>query len=242
MAAVTDEDLDLLLELSDADSELARVAATLDDLPEQRAVEEAQARLREVVQQGDALRVEVTTAEAEQRRLQRDVDQYRQRLDVERSRLYGGEITNAREMQSAEAEIAATESRIDEREEAMLESMQLVEDLEARIEERARAAEQTEGEIEQLAAARDEAAQSLLAHRAEVEVTRDRLRGELGGDALTAYDRVRERLPAGAAVGELSGRSCSSCRIELPHAEVNELRDGPPLGTCPNCRRLLVVR
>lgn len=242
MTTVTEDDLALLLELSDADAELARITATLDDLPEQHAVDEAQTRLTRVVEEGAALRVEVTTAEAEQRRLERDVEQYRHRLDVERARLYGGEITNAREMQSAEAEIAATQTRIDEREEAQLESMELVEGLESDIDERARTAEQTEAEIAELGTARDTAAQSLLADRAEMEAQRDRLRDQLGEDALAAYDRVRGRIPAGAAVGELAGRSCSSCRIELPHAEVNELRDGPPLGTCPNCRRLLVIR
>ena len=75
-----------------------------------------------------------------------------------------------------------------------------------------------------------------------MEVQRDRLRDQLGEDALTSYDAARQRFRAGAAVGELTGRSCSACRIELPHAEVNELRDGPPLASCPSCRRLLVVR
>ncbi len=242
MTTVTDDDLDLLLDLSDADAELARVAAQLDDLPEQRAVDDAVGRRDQVTREGDALRVEVTTAEAEQRRLERDVDQYRARLDAERARLYGGEITNAREMQSVEAEIAATEARIDEREEAMLASMEAVEDLESRIEDRARTAEQTSAEITRLEAVRDEAAQALLARRAELSVHRDDLRERLGDEALAAYDRARERFPAGAAVGELTSRACSACRIELPHAEVNELRDGPPLATCPSCRRLLVVR
>ena len=242
MATVTEDDLELLLQLSDTDAELARIAARLDDLPEQRAVDEATTRLREVEREGASLRVEVTTAEAEQRRLERDVEQYRHRLDVERARLYGGEITNAREMQSAEAEIAATEARIDEREEAMLESMELVDGLEERIEDRARSAEQTSAEIAELEAARDDAARALLADRAELAAQRDRLREQIGDDAVIAYDAVRQRVTAGAAVGELRGRSCSACRIELPHAEVNELRDGPPLATCPSCRRLLVVR
>ena len=75
-----------------------------------------------------------------------------------------------------------------------------------------------------------------------MQVPRDRLREQLGEDALGAYDTARGRFAVGAAVGELQGRSCSACRIELPHAEVNELRDGPPIASCPSCRRLLVVR
>ncbi len=242
MVTVADEELDRLLELSDIDARRARIDATLADLPEQRAVDEANERLEAAVKQGDGLRVEVTTVEAGQRKLEREIEQYRTRMAKEQERLYGGEITNAKEMQSVEAEIQATQSRIDEREDQLLEAMEAAEDLAARIEEAARTAEQTRAEITELEAERDEAAQQLHAERAELGVTRDELRDQLGGAALERYDQVRERIPAGVAVGELSGRSCTACRIDLPHAEVNALRDGDPLTTCPNCHRLLVVR
>jgi len=242
VVTVADEELDRLLELSDIDARRARIDATLADLPEQRAVDEANERLEAAVKQGDGLRVEVTTVEAGQRKLEREIEQYRTRMAKEQERLYGGEITNAKEMQSVEAEIQATQSRIDEREDQLLEAMEAAEDLAARIEEAARTAEQTRAEITELEAERDEAAQQLHAERAELGVTRDELRDQLGGAALERYDQVRERIPAGVAVGELSGRSCTACRIDLPHAEVNALRDGDPLTTCPNCHRLLVVR
>ena len=242
MVTVTDEDLDRLLALSDADAQRARIDARLADLPEQQAVDEAQERLEAAVRHGDALRVEVTTVEAEQRRHEREIEQFQTRIAKEQERLYGGGITNAREMQSVESEIDAAQRRVDEQEDALLEAMEAAEDLAARIDDAARTAEQTRAEIVELEAARDEAAQQLLAERAELDVERERLRDALGEAALTRYDGVRERIPAGVAVGELSGMSCTACRIDLPHAEVNELRDGDPLTTCPSCRRLLVVR
>lgn len=239
---VADEELDRLLELSDIDARRARIEATLADLPEQRAVDEANQRLEAAVKEGDGLRVEVTTVEAGQRKLEREIEQYSIRMAKEQERLYGGGITNAKEMQSVEAEIEATQNRIDEREDQLLETMEAAEDLATRIEEAARTADRTRAEITELEAVRDEAAQQLLSERAELDVTREELRGQLGASALEQYDAVRERIPAGVAVGELSGRSCTACRIDLPHAEVNELRDGDPLTTCPSCRRLLVVR
>lgn len=242
MVTVADEDLDRLLELSDVDAQRARIDARLADLPEQQAVDEATERLRTAVREGDALRVEVTTVEAEQRRHEREIEQFRVRLAKEQQRLYGGEIHNAREMQSVEAEIEATQRRVEEHEDALLEAMEVAEDLGARIEERARTADQTRAEIAELEAERDRAAQQLLAERAELDLVRDQLRDQLGAAAVDRYDAVRERFPSGVAVGELSGMSCTSCRIDLPHAEVNELRDGDALATCPNCRRLLVVR
>ena len=242
MVTVADEDLDLLLELSDVDAQRARIDATLADLPEQQAVDEANERLEAAIRQGDELRVEATTVEAEQRRHEREIEQFQTRIAKEQERLYGGGVTNAKEMQSVENEIQAAQRRVDEHEEELLEAMEAADDLAARIDDAARTADQTRAEIVELEATRDAAAQTLLAEKAELDVQRDKLRGELGVDALAQYDGVRERIPAGVAVGELSGMSCTACRIDLPHAEVNELRDGDALTTCPNCRRLLVVR
>jgi hypothetical protein len=239
---VTDEDLDNLVELSEVDASIARLAATLADLPEQHAVVEAEGRRRALVEEGDALRVDIERANAEQRRHERDIDQLKQRLGAEQQRLYGGEITNAKEMQSVEAEIAATQTRVDDHETGLLEAMEHAESLEGQAEERARGVEQTTAEIAELEAARDTAAATILAERAELEVQRDGVREQLSAEPTARYDKVRERVAAGMAVGELSGSACTACRIDLPRAELNELRDGPPLTTCPNCRRLLVVR
>jgi len=239
---VTEEDLDLLLELSDVDAHIARIAATLADLPEQAAVDAALARRVELEQEGDALRVDLDQVASELRRREREVDQLRQRLDAERSRLYGGSITNAREMQSAEAEIESTQVRIDEHEEQMLASMERSDELDAAIEERARGVEQTQAETARLEEVRDEAAQHHLSEKAELEVSRDELRGKLSAEPLAAYDGMRERFRVGVAVGELNGTACSACRIDFSRADLNELKDGPPLATCPSCRRLLVVR
>lgn len=242
MVTVADEDLDRLLELSDVDAQRARIDARLADLPEQHAVDEANDRLEAAIRLGDALRVEVTTVEAEQRRHEREIEQFQTRIAKEQERLYGGGVTNAKEMQSVENEIDAAQRRVDAHEEELLAAMEAAEELASRIDDAARTAEQTRAEIVELEAARDEAAQQLLAEKAELDVERDRLRDALGGVALEQYDAVRARIPAGVAVGELAGMSCTACRIDLPHAEVNELRDGDPLTTCPNCRRLLVAR
>ncbi len=242
MTTVTDEDLRKLLELSDVDAQRARLAATLADLPEQHAVDAATARLKTEIEAGDALRVEVTTVEAEQRRFERELEQYRVRMAHERERLYGGAITNAKEMKSVEAEIQTTQVKIDEHETGLLEAMEVAEELDGRIEAAARTVADTEAEIVKLGEKRDTAAAQLIAQQAELDVQRDALRQDMAPHAIAAYDKVRERFKAGVAVGELSGAHCTACRIELPNAEVNELRDGPTLTTCPSCSRMLIVR
>lgn len=235
------EQLELLLGLQATDSRRKRLRHQLDDLPEQQQLDAAEARLEELSRERDTIRLDLDRASAEQRQLERETDVLTERRDVERARLYDGSVMNQRQLRSVEAEIESTERRIAEHEELLLAVLERVEDLEAR----ARALDDEERScrerIAALTAARDDVAKELLAELAELETQRERQVGELADDLLTRYEQAVERAGGGAGVGRLEGNACSACRIELSMADVGELMDGPPLTTCPQCRRLLVV-
>jgi hypothetical protein len=69
---------------------------------------------------------------------------------------------------------------------------------------------------------------------------RDRQAASLPDDLLRRYEEAAARA-GGTGVGRLDGNACTACRIELSYADVGELLAGPPLASCPQCRRLLVV-
>lgn len=235
------DDLQQLLDLQGTDSRLARLEHLLDALPEQQQLEEVEAEHRAVGEEHDARQLELERANAELRKLEKEVDQLAQRREAEQVRMYGGDIHNAKELQSLRAEITSIERRISDHEDAMLEVLERVETAEtasAELEQRRSVLEQR---IAELTAARDDAAAGHLAEFGELKVQRDREREAVDAGLLARYDAVRERQGGGVAVGELREGMCTACRIELPLAEVNELRSGPPLTTCPQCRRLLVV-
>jgi uncharacterized protein len=236
----TPEQLDLLLELQATDSHIRRIEHTLDDLPEQRELQGSEQRLVELERELDDIRVELEGAGGEQRQLEREVDVLSQRRDAERGRLYDGSVANARELQAVEAEIETTVRRITEHEDLLLAALERVETLEARLETVDAALTAERARRSQLEAARDEAASGLLAELAELGVTRDRDAAALPDELRVRYEQVRART-GGVAVGKLEGQACSACRIELSMADVGELYAGPPLTTCPQCHRLLVV-
>lgn len=235
------DDLQQLLDLQRTDSRLARLDHLLNELPEQRELEEVEAERRAVGDQRDARQLELERANAELRKLEREVDQLGQRREAEQVRMYGGDIHNAKELQSLRAEITSIERRISEHEDQMLEVLERIETAENEAAELDRRGAELDARIAELAAARDDAAASHLAELGELKVQRDRDRETVDPSLLTRYDAVRERQGGGVAVGELVEGMCTACRLQLPLAEVNELRSGPPLSTCPQCRRLLVV-
>lgn len=235
------QDLQQLLALQATDLRLAKVAHTLTELPEQQALEDARLRDRQLEQDADGRRVELERVEAEQRKHDKEIDQLRARLEAEQVRMYGGEVTNARELKSLEAEIDSVQRRIDQHEESLLEAMEAGEVLETTLADLGEQRAELASEIERLETARDDAAAALLAEQAELQVERDRQREALPSSLLDRYDDVRARAGGGVAVGELEGVTCTACRMELPMVEARELRQGPPLATCPQCRRLLVI-
>lgn len=233
-------DLGRLLELQDVDQAIRRLQHHLDHLDEQQQLDQVTASVEAHRAAADEVRTQRDRALSEQRKLEHEVDLLRRRLDDEQSRMYGGEITNPRELQSLRAEVASTERRIAEREDRLLESMEVVEELDVRLRELD--AQQADLERRQADAtgARDDAAKGLLVEMAESQVVRDRLREGIAADLVERYDRAAGR-SGGVGVGRLDQGMCTACRMELPMVEVNQLRAGPPLATCPNCRRLLVV-
>jgi uncharacterized protein len=236
----TPEQLDLLLELQATDQRVRRVEHILDDLPEQRELAVSDQRAQELTRALDELRVDLDQAAAEQRQLEREVDILSQRRDAERARIYDGSVANARELKAIEAEIETTVRRLSEHEDLLLEALEKAELLEGRREVLASELADEEERRQQLEGARNDAAAGLLAELGELKVARDREAAALPEDLRARYEAQVSRT-GGVAVGKLENNACTACRIELSMADVGELYAGPPLTTCPQCRRLLVV-
>jgi predicted nucleic acid-binding Zn-ribbon protein len=234
------EQLRGLLQLQQADSRIRRLRHQLDDLPEQQQLDEVEQRAGVLQEEHDRLRIDLDRIGAAQRKLEGEIELLRQRRDAEHARMYSGDISNPKELQSLRAEIDATERRIGDNEDKLLEVMEKLEEYEGKLGEVTGEQEQLGARAEELTAARDEASQGLLAEVAELEVERDRQRAGVPEEHLARYDDKLAQ-SGGVAVGELVEGMCTACRIELPYAEVQRLLDGPPLATCPQCRRLLVV-
>ncbi|MEX0834783.1 MAG: C4-type zinc ribbon domain-containing protein [Nitriliruptor sp.] len=237
----SDPELDLLLALQHTDHRLRKVEHQFEALPEQQVLDEAIEQAGKLEAQRAELSAQLEQAAGEQRTLERDIDTLSQRRDAERVRLYDGTVTNQREMSSVEAEIETTVRRLEEHEEDLLVVMERVDDIECSIAgidgelvaARARVRESEE--------ARDAAAGTLLAERAELQVARDGQAGQLPADLLSSYEAAAAR-GGGTGVGKLEGLACSACAIEMSRADVDELYHGDTLATCPQCRRLLIVR
>ena len=240
MSEPSSAELDLLLELQATDHRVRKVRHQLDDLPEQQQLEATLSSAGELDRQHDDVRVDLERASAQQRQLEREIEVLSERRDAERARLYDGSVANAREMKAVEAEIETTTRRIDEHEEQLLEVLEQVEALESRAGQLVADGALARDRASELEAARDDAAKHLLAELGELEADRQRRVAQLPGELLARYEAAADRA-GGTGVGKLIDNACTACRLTMSRADVGDLLAGPPLTTCPQCRRLLVV-
>jgi predicted nucleic acid-binding Zn-ribbon protein len=178
---------------------------------------------------------------AHQDRLERDIDQVREKAAGVDRTMYGGSVRNPRELMDLQEELEALGRRQRVLEDQELEVMEQLEPVEAELvslrAERAELDDVIGGLEERVAEAEAEIDEQLadLAERRLAAIA------PVAPEVLDEYDRLRERL-GGVGVARLVGDSCAGCHLTLPRVEVDRIRHGEagPTVHCSECGRLLV--
>jgi uncharacterized protein len=230
-----------LLELADLDTELARLDHRRRALPENAELEALSARaaqLRDAITLADT---ELSDLDREQKRAERDVEQVRVRIDRDRERLDAGKVSNARELESLQSEVASLQRRQSDLEEVVLDVMERRETAEARRD--AAAADQATAEQERaaVAARRDAALAEIGAQEAKAASARASVSAGVPADLLALYDKLRVQF-GGVGAALLRRGRCEGCHVLLSTVDLNAIRTAAPdeVVRCEECRRILV--
>jgi uncharacterized protein len=229
-----------LLELQGLDAALARLEHRRRALPELTVIAAAEARLAELRDLVVLAETEVSDLDREQRRLDDDVEQVRRRSQRDQQRMQAGGIP-AKELESLQHEVDSLARRQSDLEDAELEVMERREQAEARAAAlRAEVATVT-AERDAAAHVRDAAYVEIDAEAAEDTGARAGLAGDLPGELLALYEKVRAAA-GGVGAAELRQRRCEGCRLELAGSELRAARAAAPdeVLRCDNCRRILI--
>ena len=206
-----------LLELTELDAELSRLAHRAAHLPEQQHLDEVRSSERSAADRLAALGILIADLDAEVARLESEVDAVRKREDRDRALLDSGSV-NPKQLEELQHELDTLERRQGSLEDSLLEVMERREEL---------AAEQA-GEQAAVAGLRDDLVLAEEAHArvlAEIEATRtergarrSELVSGLDADLVKLYER--QAATSGVGAGRLAGGRCGACRIELDRGEL----------------------
>jgi predicted nucleic acid-binding Zn-ribbon protein len=232
-----------LLELQDLDSQVDRLRARLQALPEQQEADRIGVDLR----RGEAALAQAAGQAAEARRSQDRLEGQLQALESKvntvADRLYGraGVVSSPKELQSLQADLDMLNRQKNELEEQVIGAMEVREEA-AGLEKR------TEEAVESLRQRHGAALESLRRARTEVEADLERAQAESGAvrprvpaPVLALYDRIRAQSNDGVAAAALEHGVCQGCHQRLSNVEYEAARHSGDIARCEACRRILVI-
>ena len=230
-----------LLELADLDTELGRLAYRRRTLPEIAELDQLAVRGAQVRDDTTRADTELSDLDREQARSERDVEQVRVRIDRDQQRLDAGKVSNARELESLQSEIASLRRRQGDLEEIVLDLMERRESAQARRDGADGDATTMAAELAVVTARRDSALAEISEQEAKAATARAAVAAGMPADLLTLYDKVRAQ-SGGLGAAPLRRGQCLGCRVQLSTVDLNAIRAAAPdeVLRCEECRRILV--
>ncbi len=230
-----------LLDLQELDLNLDQVAHKRGVLPELAALTELAREKSAVDRELVTAETEVSDLQREQKKADSDVEQVKTRRTRDQERLDGGRVGSPKELESLQREIGSLDRRIADLEDAELDVMERLESAEARLAGLRSRADDFAGRQAELESSRDAAAKDLDEQRASLTERRTAVATELPADLVTTYAKLRERM-GGIGAGELVGKRCMGCRMELNPADLSRMAaaDKNTVLRCEECGRILV--
>jgi predicted nucleic acid-binding Zn-ribbon protein len=216
-----------LLKVQDMDRSMDALRHQRTSLPEFDQVTEVEASGRVLAKKTEEVEAVRHELERTQKRFEDEVALLEDRVQEENGKLYGGNVTGAKDLQALQDEIKGLKDRQGLVEDSILEVMEAAEPVEAELARLDAAIQQRQTEIE------DE----LVA----VGSQRSDQAAGLDASLVDEYDRIRSQ-PGRIGVAKLVGSTCHGCHLELPAMEIDRLRKLPDneLIHCEECGCILV--
>lgn len=235
----TREDIEGLFELQRIDLEVKRLAKELDELPQRSIIVAAREKKAEIEAKAEKV--------AE---LKRATSKKITRIDDEDASLAKKEAGVQAAIDAAHGDFRNVEARTKELASIVRRRATIAEDragVQAELDKISAMEAQIALALEEIAAKEQEAIDSfqkqggdLKLAIAKLEAGRGQVEAKVDADLVRAYDRIAAR-SGGVSVGVLDGTRCGVCRMPIDGGRLIDLRSQAPLGTCPSCKRLLVI-
>ena len=224
-----------LYELQELDWNISDVEEALADVRARLADDSAVASARNLLRDTESQLAGPVSA---RRQAAVELEQVEEKLKRVESRLYGGSVTNLRELEAYEEERTLLQRHRSDDEDRLLELMVEIEEIQS-----ARAA--AKKDLDRLETERSVEVSDLVEEEARLNEAVDRLQrnrttttSEIRPSALSTYESVRQSR-GGQAVATVERGMCKGCRLALPTMELQRAKTSVEIVQCSSCRRIL---
>jgi predicted nucleic acid-binding Zn-ribbon protein len=215
-------------EIENTEQSMAMKNARLGD---REALDNAQSRLASEQKRLEELKHQHRDAEAE-------VDDLLSKIAATEEQLYGGKVTNPKELSGLQHEVTTMKARSDQLENNALEIIDQVEAAEKGVDAVTGEYQKLEGEWNREQKQLTEDIEQLKSKLADLQQRRQELAGQIDGPTLTLYEKIRQQKKQ--AVAKVEQGICRACRISLSASALQRARSGQPV-QCSTCGRILYI-
>lgn len=230
-----------LYQLQELDWVRAEKQQTLDEV---RAELSDDSGIRRANLRRQQLEAQYATQNALRRDAQLAVDQIEAREQLVQNRLYGGAVTNPRELEAFQEEQSMLRRQKSDAEDVLLEHMVATEELQHQLAEARDAVEAIEERRGHRIPQLRQQDETLTEELETVNRRRSELLPRFSPQILSIYETLLSSRGGQAVskVTQLRGRDvCEACRVALPRADAQRVRNNDALVQCNNCRRILYM-
>ena len=235
-------DLDRLLAVQELDTTADVLRHRRDHLPERADLAARQDELAALESASAPLREQRHEIARAQQALEDQIALLAEKVDSVNVQMYGGSVSNAKELQALQSELDSLARRRAQLEDQVLEQLVLAEPVDAELDAVATKREALDTGAVDVTARLVEAETAIDAELDGLEAQRSALVEGVDPALLERYEKLRARMK-GVAVARFEGGRCHGCHLQLPAAEAEQVRREARAGvaTCPECDRILVV-
>jgi predicted nucleic acid-binding Zn-ribbon protein len=228
-------ELTQLIALQNLDTNVRRLQAELEAIPQRRAEIEKEFEQRA----SEFLALENSRDEARSTRTRLETELQETRTKAEHADRALMAATNEKEYTAAIREGDAARKHSSELETKILEQMEAFDGAEKEINARAADVEKLRAERDAQLAALETQARAQAAQIEAQQKERERIFSALPKQLGALYNRISARVRGGIAVAEARNGSCTACHMTLRPQVMAEIRRGEEVITCDNCARIL---
>ena len=228
-------ELEQLIALQNTDTNIRRLQADIEAIPQRRA--EIEKEFDQRAFEIRALETKRDDAKAERARLEAEIEETRVNLARADRNLMSAQ--NEHEYTAAIREADAARKHISQLETQILEKMEIVEQAEAVLVEREPEIVKLRTEMEARVLDFEQQTRTQTEELGLQRMERERLLGMLPKPMSALYNRISARIRDGVAVAEARNNSCTACFMALRPQVMAEIRRGDEVIICDNCNRIL---
>ncbi len=167
-----------------------------------------------------------------------EVESQRAKIENTQKALYGGSVTNPKELEDLQLESESLKRYLDTLEDRLLEEMVALEEAELKH-------SQSSQKLTELIARKSGENELMTADRLDLLSTIERTTTEreaalsnISAEDLKTYEKFRQRFD-GVALALLISGNCGVCGVDLARSKEQEIRGGNTLVYCDQCGRIL---